>query len=95
MSPIAIPNQVSFMKLSQVGVLVQAINKIRSCKTPACDGTLVPVVVRSTGLGRGLSVCFGRDGCKSQLAMFESFTRLEQGVAHKNDISMCAGSLHC
>ena len=29
MSPIALPNQVGFVKLSQVGVFVEAINKIR------------------------------------------------------------------
>ena len=63
--------------------------KIRSCKSPGCDGHLVPVTVTSTGLGGDLSVCFGCDRCKSKLALFESFTRYEQGAAHRNDISMC------
>ena len=30
--------------------------------TPGCDGNLVPVAVKSTGMGGGLSVCFGCDG---------------------------------
>ena len=90
-SPIAIPNQVGFMKVSQIGVFVEAINKIRGCRTPTCNGKLVPVAVKSTGLGGGLSVCFGCDGCKSKLALFESFTRYEQGAAHKNDTQCTLG----
>ena len=38
-----IPNRVVFVKLSQIGVFVDSINKIRGCKTPGCDGNLVPV----------------------------------------------------
>ena len=45
MSPIAIPNQVGFVQLSQVGVFVASINKMRSCKTPGCAGYLLPVAV--------------------------------------------------
>ena len=36
------------MKLSQIGVFVDSINKIRGCKTPGFDGNLVPVAVKST-----------------------------------------------
>ena len=42
-----------------------------------CDGNLVPVAVKSIGMGGGLSVWFGCDGCKVKLALFESFTRYE------------------
>ena len=61
---VVIPNRVVFVKLSQISVFVESINNIRGCKTPGCDGNLVPVAVKSTGMGGGLSVCFGCDGCK-------------------------------
>ena len=35
---------------SQIG------DSIRGCKTQGCDGTFVPVAVKSNGLGGGLSV---------------------------------------
>ena len=77
------------MKLSQIG------NNIRGCKTPGCDGNLA---VKSTGMGGGLSVCFGCDGCKVKLALF---TRYENEPAYNNDISVSvqvafilAGSTH-
>ena len=73
-NPAVIPNRVGFVKLSQIGVFVDSINKIRGCKTQGCDGNLVPVAVKSTGMGGGLSVWFGCDGCK---VLFESFTRYE------------------
>ena len=86
------------MKLSQIGVFVDSINKIRGCKTQGCDGNLVPVAVKSIGMGGGLSVWFGCDGCK---ALFESFTRYENEPAYNNDISVSvqvafilAGSTH-
>ena len=65
-NPAVIPNRVGFVKLSQIGVFVDSINKIRGCKTPGCDGNLVPVAVKSTGMGGGLSVWFGCDGCKTR-----------------------------
>ena len=49
------------MKLSQIGVFVDS---------PGCDGNLVPVAVKSTALGGGLSVFFGCDGCKVKSAYF-------------------------
>ena len=80
-------------------MFVDSINKIRGCKTQGCDGNLVPVAVKSTRLGGGLSVFFGCDGCKVKL---ESFTKYEHGLARNNDISVCvqvafivAGSVYC
>ena len=96
-NPAVIPNGVGFVKLSQIGVFVDSINKIRGCKTPGCDGNLVPVAVKSIGLGGGLSVCFG---CR-ELALFETFTKYENEPAYNNDISVSvqvafilAGSTH-
>ena len=55
----------------------------------------IGVAVKSTGMGGGLSVCFGCNGCK------ESFTRYENEPACNNDISVSvqvafilAGSTH-
>ena len=85
-NPIVIPYQVGFVRLSQIGVFV---NKIRGCKTQGCDGNLIPVAVKSTRLGGGLSVFFGCDGCKVKSAIFESFTKYEHGPARNNDFSVC------
>ena len=46
-NPAVIPNQVGFVKLSQIGVF---IDSIRGCKTPGCDGNLVPVAVKTIGM---------------------------------------------
>ena len=81
-NPIVIPNQVGFVRLSQIGVFVDSINKIRGCKTQGCDGNLVPVAVKSTRLGGGLSGC---DGCKVKSVIFPKY---EHGPAHNNDISV-------
>ena len=59
--PAVIPNRVGFVRLSQIGVFVDSI-KIRGCKTQGCDGNLVPVAVKSTGLGGALSVFLGVTG---------------------------------
>ena len=80
-NPIVIPNQVGFVRLSQIG-------DFRGCKTQGCDGNLVPVAVKSTRLGGGLSVFFGCDGCKVKSVIFESFTKYEHGPARNNDISV-------
>ena len=92
---VVISNRVVFVKLSQIGVFVDSINNIRGCKSLGCVGNLVPVAVKSTGMGRGLSVCFGCDGCKVK------FTRYENEPAYNNDISVSvqvtfilAGSTH-
>ena len=87
-NPIVIPNQVGFVRLSQIGVFVDG------CKTQGCDGNLVPVAVKSTRLGGGLSVFFGCDGCKVKWAIFESFTKYEHGPARNNDISVCVCKSH-
>ena len=84
-NPAVIPNRVGFVRLSQIGVFVDSI---RGCKTQGCDGNLVPVAVKSTRLGGGLSVFIGCDGCKVKLAIFESFTKYEHGPARNNDISV-------
>ena len=65
-NPIVIPNQVGFVRWSQIGVFVDSI---RGCKTQGCDGKLVPVAVKST---RGLSVFFGCDGCKAIMYVCKS-----------------------
>ena len=73
-NPAVIPDRVGFVRLSQIGVFVDSINKIRGCKTKGCDGNLVPVAVKSTGLGGGLSVCIG------------CFTRYENEPANSTEV---------
>ena len=98
-NPAVIPNRVGFVRLSQIGVF---FNKIRGCKTQGCDGNLVPVAVKSTGLGGGLSVFFGCDGCKVKLAIFESFTKYEHGPARNSAcvqvafiVAGCTHAVYC
>ena len=70
---IVLPNQVSFMELSQLETFVDSINKIRGCKTSKCDGNLVPIFVRS--VGGGIHIRFGCNGCRSKQALFETYSK--------------------
>ena len=72
---IVLPNQVSFMEFSQLETLVDSINKIRGCKTSKCDGNLVPIFVRSVGLGGCIHIRFGCNGCRSKQAVFETYSQ--------------------
>ena len=44
-------NKIVFMDLSQLDKFVKSIDKTRGCKTSNCKGNLVPVRIKSTGLG--------------------------------------------
>ena len=52
---------------------MDSINKMRGCKT--CDGNLVPIFVRSVGLGGGIHIRFGCNGCRSKQAVFETYSK--------------------
>ena len=89
------------MTLPQLERFVQSINTIRGCKTPNCAGALVPVAVKSRGLGGALSITFTCNGCASQWALFDTCAKDQLSSGYTSDISVCvqvafilAGSTH-
>ena len=46
-SCVDLPHKMVFMDLSQLDQFVDTINKLRGCKTPRCDGALIPINVNS------------------------------------------------
>ena len=92
-SPIDLPNKLFFFTLPDLGK-----NNIRHCSTPGCKGNLVPISVKTKGLGGAISVSLCCDGCSMKGAMFE--THVSQ-CENSNAISICvqvafiiAGSTH-
>ena len=46
------------MDLAELDRFMSTINMIRGCKTPDCEGKLIPVEVKSTGLGGALCITY-------------------------------------
>lgn len=97
---IPMPEQIGFIELSQLEKFVDSLNKIRGCKTSNCEGNLVPMYVKSVGLGGGIHIRFGCNGCRSKQAVFETYSKYERARG-MNVISACvqvafimAGSTH-
>ena len=65
-----LPNQVSFMELSQLEMIVDSINKIRGSRTSKCDGNLVPIFHSCKKCWFGCHIRFGYNGCRSKQAVF-------------------------
>ena len=89
------------MTLPQLERFVQSIITIRGCRTPNCEGALVPVAVKSHGLGGALSITFTCNGCGSQWALFDTCAKDQLSSGYTSDISVCvqvafiiAGSTH-
>ena len=80
-------NSVCFMELSQLEMFIDSINRIRGCKTSNCDGNLVPISVKSVGLGGGLCIRYGCNGCSSKQAELKTYSRYEPG-RRTNTISL-------
>ena len=100
-SPIALPNEVGFMTLPQLERFVESINAIRGCKTPNCEGVLVPVAVKSSGLGGALSITFVCNGCALKWAKFDTCAHYKLSSGSTSAISVfvqvafiLAGSTH-
>ena len=97
-SPIDLPRKVSFVDLLQLQRFVDSINAVRGCRTPTCKGALVPVHVKSVGLGGSISISYSCAGCGLQNILFESSARYEENTS---EIGLCvqvafilAGSTH-
>ena len=63
-----------------------AVSKVRGCKTPGCEGSLVPVQVKSTGLGGALCISFVCDGCSKQRVTLRP---AEFSLKQKSRVSIC------
>lgn len=86
-SRIDLPRKMVFMDLSKLDEFIDAINKIRGCNTPQCDGALIPVNVKSSGLGGAISICYSCSKCSSKHAVLETSSKYQLGKM--SDISMC------
>ena len=98
-SCVGLPHKMVFMDLSRLDQFVDTINIIRGCKTPRCDGALIPVNLNSSGLGGGLCVSYSCSKCTSKHAVFETSSKYQLGKM--SAVSMCvqvafilAGSTH-
>ena len=67
------------VQLSQLEMFIDSINRIRGCKTSNYDGNLVPISVKSVGLGGGLCIRYGCNGCSSKQAELKTYSRCEPG----------------
>ena len=65
------------------------MNRIRRCTTPGCKGNVVPIAVKSQGLGGGLFVSCVCDGCAMKGAVFETHSKHTNQLGTTNIITMC------
>ena len=84
---IDMPNDICFLELSQLEEFVDSINRITSCKTSECEGKLVAMSIKSDGLGGGLCIRFGCNGCHSKQAEFITYSKYE-AAQETNTISL-------
>ena len=85
-SPVPCRDRVAFMERADIERLMTAVSKRRGCKTTGCEGSLVPVQVKSTGLGGALCVSFVCDGCSKQRVTLRP---AEFSVKQKSCVSIC------
>ena len=69
-SPVDLPNRLSFMTLPDLGKFLKLLNEICHCATPGCKGNVVPIDVKCQGLGGAVSVSCCCDGCSLKGAVF-------------------------
>ena len=81
-----LPNEVAFMEVYQQEKFVESINKIQRCITPHCVGELIPVKVKSSGLGGAISISYACSVCAVKSAVFESSVKYPLG--NMSNISM-------
>ena len=98
---VAMPHKLCFVDLVQVDQFVQQMNKIRSCNTPGCMGSLVPVSVRYSGLGGAVSMSYGCDGCASKWAVLgssmgrQSSTEISMAIQVAFIVAGCTHATYC
>ena len=75
------------MDTAELDKFVTVINEIRGCKTPNCKGKLIPVEVKSKGLGGALDIKYVCDGCQLRGANF--ITCAMSKLINHSEISLC------
>ena len=63
LNPMVIPEKMFVVSLKQLNVFVKTINSVRCCVMPGCKGILVPVSLRSKGLGGTVDISYVCNGC--------------------------------
>ena len=95
---VAMPHKLCFVDLVQVDQFVQQVNQIRSCNTPGCMGSLVPVSVRYSGLGGAVSISFG---CASKWAVLgtsmgrQTSTEISMAIQVAFVVEGCTHAMYC
>ena len=79
--------KVAFMDTAELDKFVTVINEIRGCKTPNCKGKLIPVEVKSIGLGGALDIKYVCDGCQLRGANFTTCAMSK--LINHSEISLC------
>ena len=77
LNPIDIPEKIFVVSLKQLNVFVEAINSVRCCVTPGCNGILVPVSLQSKGLGGTVNISYVCNGCGISKVFFEGSLKNE------------------
>ena len=81
-SPVPCRDRVAVMEMADIGLMTA----VRGCKTPECEGSLVPVQVKTTGLGGALCISFACDGCSKQRVTLRP---AEFSLKQKSCVSIC------
>ena len=63
------------------------VNEIWGCKTPNCKGKLIPVEVKSLGLGGALDIKYVCDGCQLRGETFTTCAMFK--LINHSEISLC------
>ena len=80
--------KVAFMDTAELDRFITVINEIRGCKTPNYKGKLIPVEVKSTGLGGALDIMYVIcDGCQLRGANFTTCAMSK--LINHSEISLC------
>ena len=58
------------------------------CVTPGCNGRLVPIDIKSTGLGGAISMKYTCNGCVEQHAHFEAYCKYDREHGSMSEVGM-------
>ena len=86
---INLPNKLGYIALPQFGKFLDMMNKARVCATPGCDGDIVPVTVKTKGLGGSFLVVCCCNGCAQKGGVFETSPERVEELGNSTVIGMC------
>ena len=85
---VSIPKRICFVDLSSLDDFIQQINSIRRCITPGCNGRLVPIEVKSIGLGGAISIKYICNGCVQCHAHLDTSCRYKLEYGSMSEVGM-------